>query len=676
MKLIIKNIVLYPRNQELEPQVIKFEPGKVNVITGYSQRGKSAIIQIIDYCLGSHDCNIPIGKIRTLVDKVAIDISLNKGNLFIARDIPIGNAKTHMYYESYEKETTFSFKEWRKDADDFKTNREEIKNYLGTLAGFENVQEKEESASGFDAPASFRDTTAFQFQPQSIIANPATTFYNMDSFEHLKRLRSLFPLVLGYKSYEIIKIENEIEGLQKIEKEKQNKLDDLLAQYENWQEDIYRYYTRAIQLGLTNSDFNVDSSKVDEIKTELSNIVTRVKGGSWFSDGSTLRYTEKLDELEIDRNNIIRRLDDLKTNLLKIEQFDRSKQIYVSEVAKEIETRLKPIDWFLDLKGTNMCPFCDSYSDKAITELLNLNEEKLQNREVLIDAISKDFSFEKEKAHYKKEIIISESSLKRIETNIRILINQNRESSERISTVYEFAGKIEHVIENLNKISPSSELSVEIEKLRNDLAAKRASLKKLQAKFNKEQSLTNVTKSIDTYVQLLPIEDKENRKVLLDPDISVNIRILDTKTNDKSFLSKLGSGANHMGFHLATILGLHEYFYKLPQSSKKNYVPSFIVIDQPSQVYFPEGFPEESGTSKKTKEKISEDILNTTAIFKACSTFMTRTSHEVQVIILEHAPQSTWKDIDDIHLVDEWRGELQDETSNFRALLPKEWISI
>lgn len=60
----IKEIVLWPKNGSLEPRRLPFEKGKVNVISGGSRTGKSAIIPIIDYCLGSKKCRIPVNTIR------------------------------------------------------------------------------------------------------------------------------------------------------------------------------------------------------------------------------------------------------------------------------------------------------------------------------------------------------------------------------------------------------------------------------------------------------------------------------------------------------------------------------------------------------------------------------------------------------------------------------------
>lgn len=76
-------------------------------------------------------------------------------------------------------------------------------------------------------------------------------------FEHLKRLKTLFPLVLGYKSYDIISLEREIEVLEKEEKKKQKKYDDIRTQFENWQTEIYQYYSTAVSLSLTNDKFDL-----------------------------------------------------------------------------------------------------------------------------------------------------------------------------------------------------------------------------------------------------------------------------------------------------------------------------------------------------------------------------------------------------------------------------------
>ena len=44
----IEKIIIWPRNTVFPPRVLSFSLGKVNVITGASRTGKTAIIPIID----------------------------------------------------------------------------------------------------------------------------------------------------------------------------------------------------------------------------------------------------------------------------------------------------------------------------------------------------------------------------------------------------------------------------------------------------------------------------------------------------------------------------------------------------------------------------------------------------------------------------------------------------
>jgi hypothetical protein len=682
MKLKIKFLILYPSDHGLSPRFIKFEEEKINVITGYSKRGKSALIPIIDYCLGSSDCDIPVGPIRTLVDKFALFISLGNRQIFIARDSPGPSAKASEVMYLYEvlakgENPSLNTTEWIADAQQYKTNRDYVKRFLGNVSGFEDtvLESRPVENKKDDGATGFRDTASFLFQPQNIIANPTTIFYKTDTFAHLNRLKTLFPLALGYKSYEILSLEKEIEDLEKKENDAQRKLDDIKRQYENWQSDIYQYYSTAINLNLSSQDISLNTSNVTIIKEELRRIVNNIQQDKYLAEGSGVRYSSKLEELDQSRINLVRELDQARIALRKILEFDRTKQQYINEVTNEVETRLRPVEWFLQQVGTNLCPFCGSESEKAINKLIKLRDARLFNQAIISDSVTENFNFEKEKRDLKKAVEDKEKEILRIDANIRILINEDRQNLRKYQDIFEFGGKIAHVIENLDKISPSSELQAIVDGFIAQLITKRRRLNSLKEQFDKELCLKRVTQNIKEYINILPIENRQNKNVLLDPETSISIRIADTQTRDINFLHKIGSGSNHMCYHLATMLGLHQYFLKLSETGKRNYIPTFLVIDQPSQVYFPEiiydipKVEEETNTTKK--QKLSEDIENTRLIFAACAQFIKNNSGATQIIILEHAPSSTWQGLDEVNLVEEWRGDFG--TDKFLALLPQTW---
>jgi len=678
MKLTIETIVLYPVNKLLKPRFIKFDADKINVITGYSKRGKSSIIEIIDYCLGNTESNIPIGKIRDYVEIFALKININGHDAFIARDSPRDsqNSSQNMYYVEIEKKgeyAQFNTNDWILTKENFKENRESIKNILNSKSGFQNIKEINKYNEN-SITVGFRDTTAFQFQSQSIIANGNTIFYNTDSFTHIDRLKTLFPLVLGYKSYEILILDEEVKVLENDEKKLLNKIEDLKIRYENWKFELYEYYSEAIKLSLTNEDIDIENSKVDLIKAELISVVNNVRKNVLLKEGTTVRFSEKLSELENQRSALMRVLTSRKAELSKILKFESVKKEYLETVHTEIKNRLTPIDWFLEQQGSDICPFCESKSNLAFEQLQKLKQYNEENNKLIGINGSNTLSFEKEKIDLRNLIKEQENIIFEFDKNIEILTTDTKENQNSYQKIYEFVGKVTNFLKNLS--SPDDKYNTELSLIQSSLKEKRRSLFNLKKKFDKEYSLSKLTKSIKTYVDLLPIENKEYTNVLLDPEKYLGIKIEDNRDNTSSFLNKIGSGSNYMCYHLATMLGLHEFFYKLKLQNRVNYVPSFLILDQPSQVYYPEKIEEKVGKNLELNIEESEDVKNTRQIFQVCSEFMNRTNKEIQIIILEHAPKDTWKKIENINLVEEWRGKDDDGiySEDYNALIPKEWL--
>ena len=102
-------------------------------------------------------------------------------------------------------------------------------------------------------------------------------------------------------------------------------------------------------------------------------------------------------------------------------------------------------------------------------------------------------------------------------------------------------------------------------------------------------------------------------------------------------LREMGSASNWLGAHLISMFGLHKYFI-----TNNRPVPNFIFLDQPSQVYFPEGTTEEDMDIKAV-----EDIYN--FIFERAID----SSGQLQVIIVDHAKLET-ADFK-ANTIEEWR---------------------
>src|ERR1051325_8587177 len=94
MQFQLRSIVLWPRAEHREPRVLPFADGKLNVITGASKTGKSAVIPIIDYCLGSERCAVPVKTIRDACAWFGIVITTSEGEKLLARREPGGQQST------------------------------------------------------------------------------------------------------------------------------------------------------------------------------------------------------------------------------------------------------------------------------------------------------------------------------------------------------------------------------------------------------------------------------------------------------------------------------------------------------------------------------------------------------------------------------------------------------
>ena len=118
-----------------------------------------------------------------------------------------------------------------------------------------------------------------------------------------------------------------------------------------------------------------------------------------------------------------------------------------------------------------------------------------------------------------------------------------------------------------------------------------------------------------------------------------------------------------MGYHIALLLALHEFFLK----QRRNPVPAFLVIDQPTQVYFPaRGDAYEKVKRAGPRASADSDITRARRIFEALVAAIERTNGQLQIIVTEHADELTWGGLTSIHPVDNWRGD--------QYLVPVSWL--
>jgi hypothetical protein len=244
----LRKLVLWPRI-DAPPRVLAFQPGVVNVISGASKTGKSAVIPIIDYCLGADKCAIPVGIIRENCAWFGIVVDTIEGQKLLARREPGEQQKTGdmVLIEGPEVEVPDRIQEKT-------TNVDVVKNVLNRLAGLSNLDFEPGTESGFKSRPSFRDLMAFTFQPQNIVANPDVMFFKAETTEHREKLKTIFPYILGAITASVLQARFELDRLNRILRRKEVEWRGIVSATTAWQLEAQGWLRQAIELGLLPAD--------------------------------------------------------------------------------------------------------------------------------------------------------------------------------------------------------------------------------------------------------------------------------------------------------------------------------------------------------------------------------------------------------------------------------------
>lgn len=120
-------------------------------------------------------------------------------------------------------------------------------------------------------------------------------------------------------------------------------------------------------------------------------------------------------------------------------------------------------------------------------------------------------------------------------------------------------------------------------------------------------------------------------------------------------LQEIESTANWIGYHLVAHLALHKLFVE-----RSRPVPRFLVIDQPSQAFY----PSDVRPSPELDELEDADRQAVKAMFKLHYDFALSLSPSFQVLVTDHVnlPDEWFRE----SVVEDWRGD--------RALVPPSWL--
>lgn len=637
----IKEIVLF--NHKNEKRVISFETGSINIITGKSKSGKSALIEIIDYCLGADECDVPEGVIRETVKWYGLLLEFPKSNVFIARENPSSSAKSSgkcIYAEGK------NLKSPDKPPEKHNSTIDAVKTAIAAKIGIgDNLHVPPEGNTRAPLSASLRHALLFCLQDQSIIDSKNALFRGQQEYFLSQGLKDSIPYIFGAVDEDNLQKVKELNDLKRKIKNIERELSEAEAIKGTSVSRAVSLATEAQSVGLVPSgDIPTKLPNLLEILSEIK----EWKPKNYEDNTSTdiLSAQDKLNEIE----NEIHRLDE---KVYAASSFN-SNATGFEEEASEQRVRLESIGLYsLVSEDLKKCPICDHDSETTFVEQI---KESVKIIHTELETVSKERpklnEYLKSLDIKKTDLVISYNKQRRLIDGIVDKTKAAKQFRDRQLLAAMIVGKIRLWLDSVTLVDESASLKNELNSLREDVQT----LEKELDSENVEKRLASILRRISVQMtkdsEELNLEHSGN-PVTFDPS---ELTVVIDRADRPIPLHRIGSGENWVGYHLVTFFALHAHFIK-----NNRPVPRFIVIDQASQAYYP---PEDSDDAGSLEVIDNEDKVALKRLYKYIFDYSEKQGNKFQIIVLDHANPRDKKFT--AHITEEWRGK--------NALIPKSWI--
>jgi hypothetical protein len=642
------------------PKRLQFEAGTLNVISGVSRTGKSAIIPVIDYCLASGTCTIPVNTIRDACAWFGVIVRTDAGERLLARREPGGQRASGdmftMEGAAIEPPQAIPGKNTTVDA---------VRRSLDELAGLTSLDfDPEGLGTGFRARPSFRDMMAFTFQPQNVVANQNILLYKADTHEHREKLRTIFPYVLGALTAETLAKKHELSQLRRELDRKERDLTSLQQVTDRWMAEVRAWVSRARELGFIKESPSAEAPPA-ELLDVLRNLLRERRPQPRMTDESLGASARELAELQQEESEVTTRLVQVRSRLDEMEKLRDTAKRYEGQLSVQRD-RLRVSEWLESLHANGKaCPICGSQMAGAHDQLSHLLGALKEIERSVGQYRSVPAAFDREYQRIQTELRSSTEKLAGIRHRTEALSRSSdevRQLREVANNSARFLGQLEQAFGQYDQVQVG-DLAGEVAILRERIRALEGEVREGEV----ERRTANALRRIGTFAQrVMPRLDAERP----DDPLSFSVSDLTVKVTGRGsredYLWEIGSASNWLSYHIAIALAFQEFFLSQAQSP----VPSLLVFDQPSQAYFPQLLLARSQEGNGGGPEVpwrDEDVEAVRKVFQVFADAVKTAAGRLQLIVLDHATDTVWGNVKPLHLVANWRGG--------EKFVPPSWLS-
>lgn len=612
---------------------LPFRPGMLNLVTGCQQKGKSTLLEILDYCLLSKGCRIPKGAVRDAVEAVGVLLTSGTETLGLVRRLPgSGKASVHACWLALGGKALPE--EIPNDNHSTKTAKEGVSGFTGVE--FVDVLATESEQS--NAVVNVRHCSPFLFQHQDVIANRNVSFAGLGDFWVRRHTVDAIGYFLGCLTIDFLQ---ERDGLVQLRSE--------VAALRRQEAEASRLSSRGFQRGaalwVAARSLELVRGEQPESLARLHHALERVlswKGSAIADMAGQLGGVEERERELVRDLGALRRERDAVRHYLKVT--GDSARAAAGGLERVAVSKLLP------QPKDDVCPMCKGQLPSADWEHhLSLASSALE-RETKVDP-----RVGSKLQRHLTDISAKHEKLSATLGTSRRRIHDLRKRIAGESTEAELTGQrlrvVGRVDEYLRAMAGALEPVVsDLTELSQELGRLEASVGDAVLRERLKTAEERISFWASKYADSLQTEFSGSPVRLRLRDLVIQVKVDGRWTS----LSELGSGANWVSYHVACTLGLHHAFQE-----GGGPVPRVVLLDQPSQAWFP---PERVAVDGGLEPRSDADRGAVRRLYSAVHEFCTATG--IQVIIVDHArPDLPW--IED-SIVEDWHGD--------KGLVPAEWI--
>jgi hypothetical protein len=641
MSMQIRELVLYGHRGELRR--LTFKQGVLNVITGESGTGKSALINIVDYCFGRDTCPIPARVIRDAVKWYGLLLQFGKGQVFVARAAPVPPQLTNSEIH-YAVGETIEIPPMDRLISN--TNPASLNDYLTRLMGVSpnlNVPPLGQTRDSLEATLQHGKLLAFQYQDE--IAKKDLLFHRQGESYLAQAIRDTLPYFLGAVEEDQLKIRHELQEARRALRGLERRLRDAEAIGGAAAGRVAALVREAQAIGL---------SPTGGIPTNPADLLALLRGVQFTATAERAgSLAVEMRRLRSERGDLQREHERIQREIADAEAFAAGSEAFEA-VANEQRVRLESIKLFAG-EPNNHCPLCEQSVEATIPRVSRVREA-LESVAKHVEAVGRERPGLTE--HIRSRSAELAAVEERLTTNREALNaitardNELRAKQEQDIVRSRVAGRIEMYLEGVSAADDNSDLRGRVAKAQQKVTDLESRLGEDDAEDVLTSILNQVSQQITKWCGDLGLEYSPFPLRL---DLKKLTVVADTKTGPVP-MAQMGSGQNWLWCHLLAHFALHKWFV-----DKGRPVPRFLILDQPTQVYYP-AERDAGGSLDGLKDADRDGVVR---IFRWLKERVDEMKGQLQVIVTDHAEvKDAWFSE---AIVERWRGG--------KALVPKSWAS-